>query len=96
MKKLVTLLLFCCFGCSILSQTTNIRFDHLGTADGLSQSNVKCILQDKRGFMWFGTRDGLNKYDGYKFTVYKNDPSNTNSLSNDYIGDIIEDAEGNI
>lgn len=77
-------------------QNINIRFDHLGTADGLSQSNVKCILQDSRGFMWFGTRDGLNRYDGYKFTVYKNDPENVNSLSNDFISDIIEDKKGNI
>lgn len=95
MKNCCTLILLFCV-ISAIGQTTNIRFDHLGTAEGLSQSNVKSILQDSRGFMWFGTRDGLNKYDGYKFTVYKNDPADQNTLSNDYIGEIIEDAKGNI
>lgn len=73
-----------------------IKFDHLETDEGLSQSNVLCILQDSRGFMWFGTEDGLNKYDGYKFTVYKNDPERKNSLSNNFINDIAEDANGDI
>jgi len=57
-----------------LSQNKHLKFEHLQTDAGLSQSNVISILQDSRGFMWFGTRDGLNKYDGYKFTIYKNDP----------------------
>src|SRR5687767_9794141 len=67
---------------SAVSQKQFIKFDHLQTDDGLSQSNVLCIFQDSRGFMWFGTEDGLNKYDGYNFTVYKNDPAKKNSLSN--------------
>jgi len=96
MKIHCPLLLLFFFTTTVYSQTTNIRFDHLGTAEGLSQSNVKSILQDSRGFMWFGTREGLNKYDGYKFTIYKNDLSDNNSLSNDYIGGIVEDAKGNI
>ncbi|MBC7828338.1 MAG: response regulator [Chitinophagaceae bacterium] len=87
------LLLFCTT--TLFSQTGNIRFDHLGTADGLSQSHVKCILQDSRGFMWFGTRDGINKYDGYKFIVYKPDTAK-NTISNGYIWDIVEDKKGNI
>ncbi len=53
------------------SQNPNIKFERFGLDDGISNSNVLCILQDKRGFMWFGTKDGLNRYDGYKFTVYK-------------------------
>jgi ligand-binding sensor domain-containing protein/signal transduction histidine kinase len=82
--------------CFAFSQKQNLKFDHLTTLDGLSQSNVLCIFQDSRGFMWFGTQDGLNKYDGYKFTVYKNDPYNKNSLSHNFITDIIEDKEGNL
>ena len=78
------------------SQERNIRFEHIGTDNGLSQSNVLCILQDSRGFMWFGTRDGLNKYDGYKFTIYKNDANNKNSLSDNYVPDIFESSKGNI
>ena len=57
-----------------VSQKQFIKFNHLQTDDGLSQSNVLCIFQDSRGFMWFGTEDGLNKYDGYNFKIYKNDP----------------------
>src|SRR5205085_12673310 len=61
---------------------------------GLSQNHVMSILQDSRGFMWFATRDGLNKYDGYKFTVYKNDAKDSNSISNNFISGIVEDSKG--
>ncbi|MEO6456191.1 MAG: two-component regulator propeller domain-containing protein, partial [Ginsengibacter sp.] len=79
-----------------LSQRKHVQFEHIGTSAGLSQSNVICIFQDSRGFMWFGTRDGLNKYDGYKFTVYKYDADNENSLSNNTVEDISEDENGNL
>lgn len=78
------------------SQNKHLKFGHLQTDAGLSQSNVISILQDSRGFMWFGTRDGLNKYDGYIFTVYRNDPENKNSISNNYIPAIIESANGDL
>ena len=55
---------------------TPVRFTTLGTRDGLSQSSVNCIFRDSDGFMWFGTQDGLNRYDGYSFTVYRHDPAN--------------------
>jgi len=79
-----------------LCQNKYLKFDHFQTDDGLSQSNVVSILQDSRGFMWFGTRDGLNKYDGYKFTVYRNNPEKKNSISNNDIPDIIESANGDL
>lgn len=81
---------------SAICQKENIRFEHLGTDQGLSQSNVICILQDHRGFMWFGTRDGLNKYDGYNFTVYKNDAHDRKSLTNNFIKTLFEDKSGDI
>ena len=59
----------------LYAQKNNFSFDHLGIRDGLSQSYVNCVVQDKNGFMWFGTQDGLNKYDGYHFIVY-NDTEN--------------------
>jgi len=71
-----------------------LKFEHLTVADGLSQSVVLCILQDSQGFMWFGTEDGLNKYDGYKFTVYKHDPDNPNSLSHNHVWSLHEDELG--
>ena len=81
-----------CFGA--FSQKKHLKFEHLDINAGLSQNNVLCILQDKRGFMWFGTRDGLNKYDGYNFTIYKNDAKDSNSISNNFIYDILEDSKG--
>jgi len=81
---------------SALTQNNNIKFEHLDINSGLSQSNVQCILQDSRGFIWFGTPDGLNKYDGYNITVYKKDSKKTNSLSHNYIKDIIEDKNGDL
>ncbi len=59
----------------------NYRFDRISLEQGLSQSTVYWITQDKKGFMWFGTQDGLNRYDGYKFKIYKNEPNNPYSLS---------------
>ncbi len=76
------------------SQKQYLKFEHLDINSGLSQNNVLCILQDSRGFMWFGTRDGLNKYDGYNFTVYKNDPNNDKSISNNFISGLVEDSKG--
>ena len=57
------------------------RFKHISFEDGLSQSQIFAILQDNEGFMWFGTLDGLNKYDGYRFTVYKRQSKSLNTLS---------------
>ncbi|GAB4138719.1 MAG: hypothetical protein Fur0041_13740 [Bacteroidia bacterium] len=72
------------------------KFSHLGMEEGLSQSVVNCILQDRQGFMWFGTQEGLNRYDGYTFKVYKRDPLDSNSLSNNFIYTLYQDREGKI
>ncbi|MFX1411358.1 MAG: two-component regulator propeller domain-containing protein [Promethearchaeota archaeon] len=72
----------------------DIKFEQISLEQGLSQSVVMCILQDSRGFMWFGTQDGLNRYDGYEFVVYKHDPENPHSLSNDFVLSIYEDRSG--
>jgi signal transduction histidine kinase/ligand-binding sensor domain-containing protein/DNA-binding response OmpR family regulator len=77
-------------------QNQNLKFEHIGTAEGLSQINVNSIIQDSRGFMWIGTRDGLNRYDGYKFTIYRYDPTDSNTVSNNFITDIVEDKKGNL
>jgi ligand-binding sensor domain-containing protein len=72
----------------------NLRFERLDQVDGLSQSSVNCMLHDHEGFMWFGTQDGLNQYDGRKFKVFQNQPGEGSSLSNNYILSICEDEEG--
>jgi len=74
----------------------NITFEHLSIEDGLSQITVHSILQDSKGFLWFGTEDGLNRYDGYNFIIYKNDPSNQNSISDNFIWKIFEDSDSNL
>jgi signal transduction histidine kinase/ligand-binding sensor domain-containing protein/DNA-binding response OmpR family regulator len=90
--RFLLLLQLLCLGAA--AQTQNLKFEHLDINAGLSQNHIMCMLQDNRGFMWFGTSDGLNKYDGYKFTVYKNDPKDSNSISNNYISGIVEDEKG--
>lgn len=79
-----------------VSAQPQIKFKHLTNNDGLSQSNVLAILQDRKGFMWFCTRDGLNKYDGYKFEVFKHDHHDTTTLAGNDVRDVLEDKEGDI
>ncbi|MDY7077527.1 MAG: two-component regulator propeller domain-containing protein [Chloroflexota bacterium] len=75
-------------------QSDDIKFERISVEQGLSQSTVNCIIQDSQGFLWFGTRDGLNKYDGYGFTVYRHNPDNPDSLSHNVIRSIHEDQSG--
>jgi signal transduction histidine kinase/ligand-binding sensor domain-containing protein len=72
----------------------DVRFEHISVEHGLSQSTVTCILQDSIGFLWFGTQDGLNRYDGSGFKVYRHDPQNPNSLSDNRVTALVEDQEG--
>jgi len=72
----------------------NLRFERISVEHGLSHSTVNCILQDSKGFMWFGTDDGLNRYDGYSFTVYKHNPDDPHSLSHNRVWSLFEDASG--
>jgi ligand-binding sensor domain-containing protein/signal transduction histidine kinase len=76
------------------ARVTDLKFAHFTTNDGLSQSNVTEILQDRRGFMWFATRDGLNRYDGNAFVVYKHNPNDPASLSSNFVLDLMEDDQG--
>ena len=81
---------------TVSAQQTSYYFKHLTVEDGLSQSTVFCVLQDKKGFMWFGTSDGLNKYDGYRFTVYNNNPLDSTSISGNSITSVYEDPTGDL
>ena len=73
-----------------------LRFDNISIEQGLSQSSVSVILQDSRGFLWFGTQDGLNRYDGYSFKIFKPEPNNPNSISSGGISAIAEDQDGQL
>ena len=70
------------------------QFDHYAVKDGISQSEILCIFQDSEGYMWFGTQNGLNKFDGYSFENYFPDPSETSTISSGWIFDIAEDDNG--
>ncbi|MCP5062738.1 MAG: SpoIIE family protein phosphatase [Ignavibacteriae bacterium] len=92
-------LFFLIFSSNIFTfaQTTNpnkVNFSKLSIQDGLSNRQVLSIIQDKYGFMWFGTSDGLNRYDGESIKVYKNDPAIYNSLSNNAVISLFEDSKG--
>jgi len=78
-----------------LSQN-QLKFRHLTVKDGLSNNNVLCVLQDQKGFLWFGTTNGLNRYDGYSFKVYQNVVSDSTSLSDNRIRAMAEDIQGRI
>ena len=71
-----------------------VRFEHISLEQGLSQSTVFSITQDKQGFMWFATRDGLNKYDGSRFTIYRPIANDSNSIADLGIRRIITDSHG--
>ena len=77
-----------------IEQSSDIRFQHITTHDGLSHNSVSSIYQDQKGFLWFGTMDGLNQYDGYRFNIYRYDPSDPNSIRNNDIRSIWEDSSG--
>ena len=73
-----------------------IRFTRLSTDEGLSQTKVSQIVQDDQGFMWFGSQYGLNRYDGYKFKVFKHEHGVANSLSGVYIYSLFKDRSGTL
>jgi len=73
-----------------------VRFDQIGLNQGLSQSTVLAIVQDKQGFLWFGTQDGLNRYDGYTMKVFKHDPADSNSISDNVIWTLLCDSRGDL
>jgi len=95
-----------CFAASMLfipslpanlhAQNPPIHFDRLLSELGLSQNLVSAIMQDRKGFLWIGTKDGLNRFDGYKFTVFRHNPFDSTSLSDNYITALLEDRAGRI
>lgn len=78
----------------LLAQPPDIRFEHISTEHGLSHSSVTGIIQDRRGFIWVSTGDGLNRYDGYSCRVFRHDPADTTSLSVNWTSSILEDENG--
>ncbi len=83
--------------CSLVDAAPlSLRFEHLGVEQGLTQESITRVVQDRHGYLWVGTQAGLNRYDGYRVTVYKNDPGNPRSLVDNYVQALYEDAGGRL
>jgi ligand-binding sensor domain-containing protein len=96
LQILTVLALLYCLPVTAQTGISTIKFDNVSIKDGLSQSSPNCILQDHRGLLWIGTDDGLNKYDGYEFRVYKPDQHDNYSISNSRILSLCADPSGDI
>lgn len=97
MRNFLKALIFpICMALPALGFSQQMRFDHLSVKQGLSQGNVTDLLQDKFGFIWIATEDGLNFYDGYKVTVFRTNPDDSTSISNNSIQCLQQDDVGNI
>lgn len=100
MKFLISAILltsiFLINGLPAFGNPEDIVFDHITNDQGLSNNSISGIVQDNQGFLWFGTQDGLNRYDGVTFTIYKNDPQNAGSPASNLISTIYKDNKGQI
>lgn len=91
---LLSILIFFGLPFHLNAQENRTLFRHISVEHGLSHIGVYCILQDTRGFMWFGTEYGLNRYDGYEFKIYQHDPDDKTTISDNFIQSILEDRNG--
>ena len=94
LKTRLLILFFLAAGAGAVSQKPYLYFNRITTAAGLSHNKVNCIAQDRRGFMWIGTEDGLNRYDGRFFTTFRHIPGDSASISGNIVSDILEDGDG--
>lgn len=81
------------FSISICAYSQYLKFEHLTVSQGLSNNTISCFLQDTEGFMWIGTPDGLNRYNGYGFEIYRQEDGGIHSLPDNHINDLYEDSE---
>lgn len=99
MKILLNIIAWFWIGSAMcLAQNSGVqyKFDKLTFKDGLSQNTVMSVCQDQKGFLWFGTQDGLNRYDGYSFITYKNEQGDTTSIAGNFIRYVMEDKSGQL
>jgi len=95
--RIFAIIIFAFLNLFCFAQNKDLFFNHITIEEGLAQSTVYCIHLDSKGFLWFGTQDGgVNKYDGYGFKIFDQNPDVPNSISSNSISDICEDNTGNI
>src|ERR1035438_2377330 len=95
-KIFTFIILMLCYAAGVRAQNNQFQFSHLDINNGLSHNDVTCIFKDNKGFMWFGTLSGLNRYDGYKFKIFKHAVSDTTTLDDDYIVSISEGPDNKL
>lgn len=99
-KIQIGILLYCFFSLLhtslLFSQGNSIEFSHIDVNNGLSENWIKCIYKDSKGFIWFGTNNGLNRFDGYKFEIFQKSNSDSTAIADNDINAITEDKEGNL
>ena len=93
-RKLSLLLLLCLYGAILCGQPGAYQFTRIDINQGLSNNQVNTIFKDSRGFLWFGTMSGLNRYDGYRFKIFRHDLHDSASLNDDYISRLLEGPDG--
>lgn len=94
LRTICLFILLCLVSMALIAKEKQYRFEHLTKKEGLSHYTVSSIVQDQFGFLWIGTHSGLNRYDGYQFQIFRNNPDDPNSISNHAIYIIFEDSEG--
>jgi len=94
-KKFIFILIFSLVFQNIYAQNTRVKFEKLSVENGLSQSTVMDMIQDSKGFIWFATLDGLNKYDGYDINVYWNSPNKENAITDNIVNCLYETPNEN-
>ncbi|MEZ2335423.1 two-component regulator propeller domain-containing protein [Mucilaginibacter sp. RCC_168] len=94
--KFYLVLLFQAISLYVSAQNQPLHFQRIGSRSNLSELNINTILQDSYGFIWVGTLDGLNRFDGNKFKVFQNNITDSTSISNNYVNHIAEDKDGNL
>lgn len=93
-RALLTGALLCSSSVHAQLDTVEIHLDAITVEDGLPQGYVQAMAQDSTGYLWFGTKDGLARYDGYSFTVFRHNEQDTNSIGGDHISSLLVDREG--
>lgn len=93
MNRIIVIIVLIIVELSLFGQSPDLQFDHITPDEGLSSSAIVTIGQDHKGFMWVGTYNGLNRYDGHNFKIFRNDPNDSTSISSNYIWSILEDSK---
>ena len=96
MKKKIPVVLFCLLGLLPAVFAQPYYFKHYLVENGLSNNSVSCSLQDRNGFLWFGTINGLNRFDGYSFRIFRHNSEDSTSIGSNFIRCLYEDKKGNI